>query len=308
MGIFGKIKNVLFTEEEETVEIPVIQEEKKVEEPVIDKHENSASRFSNFDYVEEELNNSPKEEIEVEKVEEKIVEEESKSPFQAFDEEEFDRIAAINKNRLLERDRRAREEKENNARKEIVLKHKETDEVSRVIKPTSSTKVETEEVKRFQPTPVISPVYGILDKNYRKEDILPKASPEGTLPKIMDVDDVRQKAFGKLEDIKDEKELDDIKITSFEDQVDEDTSVLFTKEEIEKAYKEDLESNKEELDEEVIEPVKPKTREDIKKKDKIKKEKIIEEVDDEVKEDEDDLEKDLFNLIDSMYQGEEGEK
>ena len=34
------------------------------------------------------------------------------SVFQSFDEEEFDRIAAINKNRLLERDRKAREEKE----------------------------------------------------------------------------------------------------------------------------------------------------------------------------------------------------
>ena len=56
---------------------------------------------------------------------EEIVEEENKkeepkkepSVFQSFDEEEFDRIAAINKNRLLERDRKAREEKEKDKEK-----------------------------------------------------------------------------------------------------------------------------------------------------------------------------------------------
>ena len=32
-------------------------------------------------------------------------------------------------------------------------------------------KVETEK-KAFKPTPIISPVYGILDKNYHKEDIV----------------------------------------------------------------------------------------------------------------------------------------
>ena len=34
------------------------------------------------------------------------------------------------------------------------------------------------EEKKFKPTPIISPVYGILDKNYHKEDIVNKKNTE----------------------------------------------------------------------------------------------------------------------------------
>lgn len=55
--------------------------------------------------------------------------------------------------------------------------------------------------KQFKPTPIISPVYGVLDKNYNKEDIRDKNE------KIVyhtntsvSIDDVRKKAYGTLED------------------------------------------------------------------------------------------------------------
>ena len=35
-------------------------------------------------------------------------------------------------------------------------------------------KIIKEEKRVFKPTPIISPVYGVLDKNYNKEDIKPK--------------------------------------------------------------------------------------------------------------------------------------
>lgn len=58
-----------------------------------------------------------------------------------------------------------------------------------------------EEKKAFKPTPIISPVYGILDKNYHKEDIV---SRNDTKPIISDVepsiDSIRNKAYGTLED------------------------------------------------------------------------------------------------------------
>ncbi len=319
MGIFGKIKNALFTEEEETVEIPVIEQEVKeehVEKPIVENQNNQVSRFSNFDYQDNETNNNTvnnnsinninginkirEEEIVVAKEEKKEIEDTNNSPFQTFDEEEFDRIAAINKNRLIERDRRAREEKEKMLREKQGIQ----ENVIKSSVQSSSTKIDTEtEQPKFKPTPVISPVYGILDKNYTKEDILPKSSSDGVLPKVMDVDQVRRKAFGTLGDDIDTniKNIDDIKITSFEDQVDEDTSVLFTKDEIAKAFEED---KKEEEKKAIKKEVK-----------KVEKAEVKEEINDVVENDvkveddnQDDLEKDLFNLIDSMYQNEEGEK
>jgi len=58
-----------------------------------------------------------------------------------------------------------------------------------------------EEKKIFKPTPIISPVYGILDKNYHKEDIV---SRKETKPLSNDIepsiDSIRNKAYGTLED------------------------------------------------------------------------------------------------------------
>jgi hypothetical protein len=58
------------------------------------------------------------------------------------------------------------------------------------------------EKKYFQPSPVISPVYGILDKNYHKDDITNKKKNSNDIQreKKANVDDVRKKAFGTLVD------------------------------------------------------------------------------------------------------------
>lgn len=86
-----------------------------------------------------------------------------------------------------------------------------------------------EERKNFRPSPIISPVYGILDKNYKKDDITTK-----DIPSIMyrsdkiTVDDIRNKAYGTLEDelennllddpiIIDNKDIDDVGIDIFEE-------------------------------------------------------------------------------------------
>lgn len=61
-----------------------------------------------------------------------------------------------------------------------------------------------EEKKEFKPSPIISPVYGILNKNYEKDDVKPKRIIS-TRPTATNVDDVRNKAFGTVEDdIKDD--------------------------------------------------------------------------------------------------------
>lgn len=165
-------------------------------------------------------------------------------------------------------------------------------------------KTETPEKKVFKLSPVISPVYGVLDKNYHKEDITPKRStPKVTYydTESITIDEVRKKAYGNLtqevvetpEPVK--KEFDEEVIGSrmqrryhkdmmFEDLMNPD----YEPKKIEK-----------ELDDEVrnMEPV---SLDDF----LIHDEKEFEE--DFKDPNEDTLtESDLFNLIDSMYDKEE---
>ena len=288
MSMIGKIKNILFTEEEETEEIPVIKENPT---PVIQEEkpslEDEIARFKNFNY-EEKVNPEPI-------PEEKPVVKEEKSPFQTFDEEEFERIAAINKNRLIERDRKLREEKE---RKNDFYDNKE------IIRPV------VKEQPKFVPSPVISLVYDSeklnaakKKKNYTKDDILPRASSEGTLPKVMDVDLVRKKAFGTLESIEKNiaNDLDDVKITSFEDQVEDNNDVVIA-EGVEEISVEDTKPLPKVEDIEIEEE-----KEDTKPLPKVEKKKKEVAVQEE-KTEEDKIDNDLFELIDSMYSDEEGEK
>lgn len=285
MSFFDKLKNVLFEDEEEVSEETSPKEEVKTDEV----------RFSSKP-KETKVEESPKDEAKETTV------------FQSFDEEEFDRIAAINKNRLLERDRKAREEKERQereqeaSRKEAINSSREnyrryeelrygksstkdtteyhkTSEVQQNIynKPLASK----EEPKKFRPSPVISPVYGVLGENYKKEDILPRASSEGTLPKIMDVDNVRKKAFGILEQNMDTNEVlqdfkgdSEIPLEKIDENLDEDI--------MGKTIKIDVDDVKNELDK----------KEEIDSSDTKAS----------VKKDDEALEKDLFNLIDSMYE------
>lgn len=62
--------------------------------------------------------------------------------------------------------------------------------------------------KKFAPSPIISPVYGVLDKNYHKEDIATKGEKRITTKypsrisstRTLSIDDVMKKAYGTLED------------------------------------------------------------------------------------------------------------
>ena len=60
------------------------------------------------------------------------------------------------------------------------------------------------EKKVFKPTPIISPVYGILDKNYHKEDIVSRNETRtNNYEKSVNessIDAIRNKAYGTLED------------------------------------------------------------------------------------------------------------
>ena len=57
-------------------------------------------------------------------------------------------------------------------------------------------KTEVVERKKFKPSPIISPVYGILNEDYKPEDI--KEKKVDNKDKTIDFNSVRKKAFGEI--------------------------------------------------------------------------------------------------------------
>lgn len=90
-------------------------------------------------------------------------------------------------------------------------------------KPTT-----VEEPKKvFKPSPIISPVYGVLDKNYHKEDIVSKKTTRSSYhSENITVDDVRERAFSTLEDDLKNEILEDDYITSKREVVEDDLDIF----------------------------------------------------------------------------------
>ena len=97
------------------------------------------------------------------------------------------------------------------------------------------TKKDEPKPKRFKPTPVISPVYGVLDKNYTKDEV--KLQNEDSYEiqrpsRKVDFETVRNKAFGTLtDDIKNNlcencELYQEVKITKHADKKKDDINLL----------------------------------------------------------------------------------
>lgn len=191
MKLFDKVKN-LFTEEVEEekeikrevrrVEIPSPRQERRLENP-ISRIEKREEPVVVSDVKPSILENQPVKE--------------DKSFF--FSDEDFE-------------DLEKKEEKEIKPIKK---------EEPKPYKGTKVTVAPPEEKKVFKPTPIISPVYGVLDKNYKREDIASSYKPSSkrfyNSDKIT-VDDVRQRAFSNLED--------DIKNDLFKDEIEENIEII----------------------------------------------------------------------------------
>jgi len=67
---------------------------------------------------------------------------------------------------------------------------------------TSFEAPQVEQPRVFKPSPIISPIYGILDKDYKKDEIISKKTePVKEIESAArDYDSVRRKAYGTLED------------------------------------------------------------------------------------------------------------
>ncbi len=239
MGFMDKIKNI-FTEEEE--EEPIKTEVIQVEIPAAKEEKKEEIVFK-------------KEEI---KKEEKVVTKpEEKFIFPVyFDDEDFTTIET--------------------KQKEIKRNFEEKKVNPKPISSAYQGKVE-EEKKVFKPTPIISPVYGILDKNYTKEDITVKELPK----EKENIDLVRDKAYGSNLNIK-------------KDNKEEKKEHTNDMEEYHKKMEEvDLEDILEETITQDVNELEVLEKEPIRSRTTRKKEKV------ELEENED-----LFDMIDTMYEEE----
>ena len=86
-----------------------------------------------------------------------------------------------------------------------------------------------EEKTYFKPSPIISPIYGILDKNYKKEDV--KEKKEVRLSSIgygknVNVDDIRNKAYGAKKEVVPEKVVEEEVETPTKFEVEEEEDNL----------------------------------------------------------------------------------
>lgn len=178
MKLFDKLKD-LFTDEEEEFETKEIEIEEEKEEPA------KLPTFMRNKIEEEEkakeVNIMPKEENVVSDRE--AVKTRSNSfAFPIDMEEDYEVVyTPRNKNVLDER----KEEKPKTTVADLYSKKEEP-------KP-----------KKFKPTPVISPVYGVLDKNYTKDEVKVQDESKYEIPRAsrkVDFETVRNKAYGTLTD------------------------------------------------------------------------------------------------------------
>ena len=227
MKFVEKLKNVFFEEvpeDEDEEELPqtfakkIEVPKKPVEVPKVEptmKREERPIIINKLDEVE---------------VDEVTVEEEKKEETtfpMRFDEDDFleDKKMQEMDNTFSSPTTIRNEEKEE---KELYHGKKELSYIESVRRPSYSyTKsyYEEKETKGFKPSPIISPVYGVLDKNYRKEEVVTKKETKITAGRTnFDLDTIRNKAFGsddeeisdkktreaKMEEKKEEKKIYDV--------------------------------------------------------------------------------------------------
>ena len=175
MGVFSKLKNIFYDEVEVDEPAKEIKIDKPVKKEIVEK-----PRVEEIKVVrqEEKREESKREEAPKENDnfgnERDLFRSERTFNFTQFDDDEIDLPPRRN---VLEREKK-------------VVKQEVKEPV-------------VEQPKVFKPSPVISPIYGILDKDYKKEEIAPKKVEvkETTLSaNTVNYDTVRRKAYGTLED------------------------------------------------------------------------------------------------------------
>lgn len=286
MSLFNKIKDILF-EEEPTEAIKVVKEEEPVKsivreipkeeyqrpEPVATPSNNTVNSSMNNSFKQPEVNR-----------ERDYFVSDNSFKFPDFDEEEFKSSLPKRQtsNNVLEYERKKINEKREYSRHDRVEQRELVDK------------------KKFKPSPIISPVYGVLHQDYRPEDIKNREDNDNG---ELDLEVVRKKAFEPemlMEEVKTEEVIDEPVVSFFEEKEEKRTrqqEVKSIDELLESASHEEIS-----LEDELELPLDNNIDEISKELDNYEDIKI--EFEEDVKEPslDDTLESDLFELIDSMYE------
>lgn len=236
MGVLDKIKNALFEVEYVEVEEPP-KKEKKVKEPKVKepkeekkpiakkivlpgKKEEKVEAIEEEELLDEDFEIRPKDDV---------IKEEAAESFKLLDDDDFKVDEEYHteepeiieneipvENQVVRNYQEPRVEKTSEYRPEPVYQEQREsrpygmDNSYNVPVHQYGTYERYEEKAYFKPSPIISPIYGILDKNYKKEDV--KEKKEVTLSSYtrgrVSVDDIRNKAYGKKEEAKEESKIE----------------------------------------------------------------------------------------------------
>lgn len=299
MGLLNKIKGILFEEVEEDEEVSTSKKEKKEDaKPIAEKIEPQKRYEEPVEKVAPKPTQQVFQEPKLDNVNERdLFKSDNSFSFPDFDEEEFTNMSRVSKPKattnVLEYERKKKTEKRYDMGRFEKIE-----------------RTEVVEKKKFKPSPIISPVYGILNEDYKPEDIKNKSEVSNT--NNLDFNSVRKKAFGeekeptttfyeetvtvKLKEDEEEKkqkvktidelleDTSDITIPVNDDENHDNGNLVETKEVVSDPL--DYEKVDEELEEL-----------SLKNEENKNESKQIEE--------DDTLENDLFDLIDSMYDNRE---
>ena len=283
MGLIGKLKNIFY--DEEIVEVK--------EEPAVREENQEEIRKPRI----EEIQVQKEEKIENTYSERELFKSEPTFKFPVIDEDDDEPVQTRSRVNTIDLDRREPAKRPEKVTERINEIHKTN------INTIANKERNTE--KTFTPSPVISPVYGILDKNYTKEEIKEKIeTSKRPSESEFNYDYVRRKAYGTLED-----ELENT-LTKLNNEVDK---------KVKEETKDDNSKSIEELLTEIEEnanisvgDLEEKIKDEYELEEEqtpvlAEKEEIKIENDLSLDADDKTLEHDLFNLIDSMYEDKEGE-
>lgn len=267
MSLVKKLKDILFEEEEYTEPVKVVEEVKKEEAPKIVKIEPTREEVK-----------EPEAPLTSER---ELFRSENNFKFPDFDEEEF--ASSISKSKPKQTSNVLEYE-----RKKTVEKRTDYGRYERI-----ETREYTEK-KKFKPSPIISPVYGILNQDYKADEIVNKKEVSSNI----DIEEVRKRAFEpKLDPVESIESIDEPVVTFF----DEKETIKYNEEPKREEYKtidDLLEEAADEISlEDAIEIPKTNNLDAIEEElEKLETEpKIVH------KNLDDTLDNDLFELIDSMY-------
>ena len=241
MKLLDKLKNALF--EEEYVEVEESKEVRKKEKPIAKKI----------------VLDDPKPQKKEQK-EDIIIEEEKKEPLTHSNNKDFkfkailddDFIDLESNPKVVEKELPPVKEEVPKVKKEIpkekiIYKEEKKVEEKKPYSGSLNNGIDKEikiheygmaskqkEKKEFHPSPIISPIYGVLDQNYKKDEIVTKKEVRITSSyksKNIDVDSVRAKAYGNSDDIFEEELTSNKKENIEEDKKEELDDIDTIKEE-----------------------------------------------------------------------------